>query len=256
MSKVIITIIFYIILIVIIPGLLYMFMEKFFLNRNKNIKNISLKKSEKTVDEKINQITDQISTNSCLNQYEQNVYNFILRYDPYFNVEKFKVSAKICLCNVLNMCIKSEINYLIPVLDVSLYKNLNLISEIGNENNYQIIHFVRGCSNITFNEVFELDENIVLRCTATLTTNKIIINPNTKEIINYDDTFVIQKKYVTFYKNKNSKTTSGIDFIVDTCPNCGAKMELNNIGTCEYCKSNLINGNYSWVISKINDYTF
>jgi len=37
---------------------------------------------------------------------------------------------------------------------------------------------------------------------------------------------------------------------VNYCPRCGAKVEGNVTGTCEYCKSKLINKNYNWVMSK------
>ena len=35
-----------------------------------------------------------------------------------------------------------------------------------------------------------------------------------------------------------------------TCPNCGAHVDVNSAGTCEYCGSKIIGNNTSWVISK------
>ena len=34
------------------------------------------------------------------------------------------------------------------------------------------------------------------------------------------------------------------------CPQCGAPVDGNSTGICEYCKSKLINDNYDWVMSK------
>ena len=31
---------------------------------------------------------------------------------------------------------------------------------------------------------------------------------------------------------------------------CGAPVEGNSTGICEYCKSKLVNDNYDWVMSK------
>jgi Tim44-like domain len=35
------------------------------------------------------------------------------------------------------------------------------------------------------------------------------------------------------------------------CPNCGAAIEVNALGKCRYCESELTSGNFSWVLSEI-----
>lgn len=37
---------------------------------------------------------------------------------------------------------------------------------------------------------------------------------------------------------------------INQCPQCGAPVEGNSTGVCEYCNSKLINDNYNWVMSK------
>ena len=37
---------------------------------------------------------------------------------------------------------------------------------------------------------------------------------------------------------------------VDHCPNCGAKIEMNSSGTCEYCGSKLVSENTKWVLTE------
>lgn len=37
---------------------------------------------------------------------------------------------------------------------------------------------------------------------------------------------------------------------INECPNCGAEVKGNATGTCEYCKSKLINKKYNWIMSK------
>lgn len=37
---------------------------------------------------------------------------------------------------------------------------------------------------------------------------------------------------------------------IDSCPNCGAKVDVNSAGTCEYCGSKIVGNNTSWVVSK------
>ena len=66
-------------------------------------------------------------------------------------------------------------------------------------------------------------------------TNKVVRGSASKlNIYNYELPFVRTKE------NKN----------VDICPRCGAPVEGNNSGVCEYCRSTLINNNYTLVMSK------
>lgn len=48
---------------------------------------------------------------------------------------------------------------------------------------------------------------------------------------------------LTFVKTSDNKN-------LDICPRCGAPVEGNNSGVCEYCKSTLISSNYTLVMSK------
>ena len=53
---------------------------------------------------------------------------------------------------------------------------------------------------------------------------------------------------------KDQKIEDGLKTVedkkVDICPQCGAPVEGNNSGECEYCHSTLINSNYTLVMSK------
>ena len=37
---------------------------------------------------------------------------------------------------------------------------------------------------------------------------------------------------------------------IDKCPNCGAPIEVNSAGVCEYCGSKVVGENANWVMSK------
>lgn len=66
-------------------------------------------------------------------------------------------------------------------------------------------------------------------------TNKVARGSSSKlNIYSYELTFV------------RTKENKGIDI----CPQCGAPVEGNNSGVCEYCRSILISNNYTLVMSK------
>ena len=49
---------------------------------------------------------------------------------------------------------------------------------------------------------------------------------------------------LTFIRTKDESNN------INECPRCGAPVEGNSTGICEYCKSKLVNDNYNWVMSK------
>jgi len=49
---------------------------------------------------------------------------------------------------------------------------------------------------------------------------------------------------LTFIRTKDESTK------INNCPQCGATVKGNSTGICEYCKSKLVNDNYTWVMSK------
>ena len=35
------------------------------------------------------------------------------------------------------------------------------------------------------------------------------------------------------------------------CPNCGAPLEINQVGECRYCRAAVTSGRFDWVLSRI-----
>ena len=57
-------------------------------------------------------------------------------------------------------------------------------------------------------------------------------------------------EYWTFIRSKDFKAKK--EGAKDTdCPACGAPLQVNQFGECEYCKSKITSGNFDWVLSTI-----
>jgi len=60
-------------------------------------------------------------------------------------------------------------------------------------------------------------------------------------------------EFWTFLRSSQVKTPAGKPELVSRhCPNCGAPTQVNAIGKCEYCGSELSSGHFSWVLSEIS----
>lgn len=87
--------------------------------------------------------------------------------------------------------------------------------------------------------------------TITIKTNYVIemydyiADVNTKKLIRGED----KKKIRILYEMSFRKTLNENEKITH-CPNCGAKVEMNSTGTCEYCGSKLVSENTKWVLTE------
>ena len=71
-----------------------------------------------------------------------------------------------------------------------------------------------------------------------------IINRNTKAVVRGNSNRKIRMVYeFTFIKDIENKK-------LDKCPNCGAEININSAGICEYCNSKLVDDSKDWVMSK------
>ena len=55
-------------------------------------------------------------------------------------------------------------------------------------------------------------------------------------------------EYWTFIRRRGTKTS---DKGNANCPNCGAALKVNMAGVCEYCQGKITNGDFDWVLSRI-----
>jgi hypothetical protein len=58
-------------------------------------------------------------------------------------------------------------------------------------------------------------------------------------------------EYWTFLRSDKVQTKAGAEIASQKCPNCGAPIQLNAVGKCDYCASDITSGQFSWVLSEI-----
>jgi predicted lipid-binding transport protein (Tim44 family) len=58
-------------------------------------------------------------------------------------------------------------------------------------------------------------------------------------------------EYWTFQRSAGVKTIVQGGVVDKQCPNCGAPLNINQIGECSYCKAGVTSGKFDWVLSRI-----
>jgi hypothetical protein len=57
-------------------------------------------------------------------------------------------------------------------------------------------------------------------------------------------------EYWTFQRSVGVQTTDR-SILDRVCPNCGAPLEINQVGECRYCRAAVTSGRFDWVLSRI-----
>ncbi len=76
-----------------------------------------------------------------------------------------------------------------------------------------------------------------------VTCNDYVIDSNNKVVRGNKNRTLAYTYILTFTKYTKPKN-------ITNCPNCGAKININSSGKCEYCNSNIINEEEKWIMTK------
>lgn len=71
-----------------------------------------------------------------------------------------------------------------------------------------------------------------------------IIKKDTKQVVRGNSNRKMRMVYEMTFIKKLDKTK------LNKCPNCGAPIDINSVGICEYCNSKIVDDNTEWVMSK------
>ena len=59
-------------------------------------------------------------------------------------------------------------------------------------------------------------------------------------------------EFWTFTRTAGVKTLAGGGISEQKCPNCGAPLSVNEVGSCKYCDAAVTSGNFDWVLTRID----
>ncbi len=80
-----------------------------------------------------------------------------------------------------------------------------------------------------------------------------IMDDNTGKVVEGDPNREITMEYeLVMSRKKGVITRLAQNTVVSTCPNCGANVSINASGECEYCGSVVSNGDFDWVLTRLD----
>jgi hypothetical protein len=83
--------------------------------------------------------------------------------------------------------------------------------------------------------------------------NDYVIDDETRKVVEGNAHQEITMEYLlVMARKKGVKTRMVENTTVTSCPNCGANISINASGECEYCGSVVSNGDFDWVLTRLD----
>ena len=83
--------------------------------------------------------------------------------------------------------------------------------------------------------------------------NDYIVDDETRKVVEGNAHQEITMEYMlVMARKKGVKTRMAENTTVTSCPNCGANVSINASGECEYCGSVVSNGDFDWVLTRLD----
>lgn len=166
-----------------------------------------------------------------------------------FNEAMFKTKVDNIFVKLYTCIMKGDLTDVRHFISEELYNNyINKINELISHNKRQMYDEINVKNTMIINrKILEDKETIDVEIVSRYMD--YIIDINTGDLISGDDTRRIEKRNILRFEKKLNTKDFGI---VRKCPGCGASINVNNTGKCEYCDTIFNLDDYDYILVSIN----
>lgn len=180
-----------------------------------------------------------------ISKYKELTQEQVNKIMPSLNVLEFNFKAYQIFYDVQMAWMNFDYDKLKELLTDELYNSYVMQLDVLKSKNHKNV--MKGFELIE-SHIYDLKEEnelYIVKVFLDVSFLDYIENVNTGIIVRGSVNNKVCNTYVLTFTCSKEKATD-----INKCPNCGAKVEGNATGTCEHCKSKLINKTYNWVMSK------
>ena len=166
-----------------------------------------------------------------------------------FNEAMFKTKVDNIFVKLYTCIMKGDLTDVRHFISNELYNNyMNKINELISHNKRQMYDEINVKNTMIINRSILEDKEIIdVEIVSRYMDN--IIDINTGDLISGDDTRRIERRNILRFEKKLNTKDFGI---VRKCPGCGASININNTGKCEYCDTIFNLDDYDYILVSIN----
>lgn len=166
-----------------------------------------------------------------------------------FNEAMFKTKVDNIFVKLYTCIMKGNLTDVRHFISEELYNNyINKINELISHNKRQMYDEINVKNTMIINRKI-LEDKEIIDVEIVSRYMDYIIDINTGDLISGDDTRRIERSNILRFEKKLNTKDFGI---VRKCPGCGASINVNNTGKCEYCDTIFNLDDYDYILVSIN----
>ena len=166
-----------------------------------------------------------------------------------FNEAMFKTKVDNIFVKLYTCIMKGNLTDVRHFISEELYNNyINKINELISHNKRQMYDEINVKNTMIINRKI-LEDKEIIDVEIVSRYMDYIIDINTCDLISGDDTRRIERRNILRFEKKLNTKDFGI---VRKCPGCGASINVNNTGKCEYCDTIFNLDDYDYILVSIN----
>lgn len=166
-----------------------------------------------------------------------------------FNEAMFKTKVDNIFVKLYTCIMKGNLTDVRHFISEELYNNyINKINELISHNKRQMYDEINIKNTMIINRKI-LEDKEIIDVEIVSRYMDYIIDINTGDLISGDDTRRIERRNILRFEKKLNTKDFGI---VRKCPGCGASINVNNTGKCEYCDTIFNLDDYDYILVSIN----
>lgn len=174
--------------------------------------------------------------------------NELIKLDNTFSESKFKTKVDNIFAMLHISLMTNDLDRVKHFINDKVYDEFNERLNKLNINNQIQMFDELNVKSTEIQNVEITDDNFVITVKLISRYMDYIIDKNSKKLISGNNSYRVEKTNIlTFTKIRDFK----IQDIVRKCPSCGANMNVNNTGKCEYCGTIYNNKDYDWILTNI-----
>ncbi len=179
---------------------------------------------------------------------EINMLNELIKLDNTFSESKFKTKIDNIFVMLHISLMTNNLDRVKHFINDKVYKEFNeRLNNLNNHNQIQMFDEL-NVKSTEIQNVEITDKNFIITVKLISRYMDYIINKDTKKLISGNNNCRVEKiNILTFTKIRDFKIQSSIR----KCPACGANMNINSTGKCDYCGTIYNNEDYDWVLTNI-----
>lgn len=173
----------------------------------------------------------------------------LVKQDPEFSESKFKSKVENEFVQIKLSIVTGKTERIKHFVNEETYNKITKKVEEDIANNRIQMYDELNVANVQLLNIEELDDCFQIKVQVHSKALEYYISRDTRKFLSGNNSYRTERdSMITFKKIKNNKELG----VARKCPSCGATLDINRSGKCEYCGAIFSLENYDWTIVEMD----